>query len=803
MHPYLLLSLGILAAAGTATAQDPDSPSNQIHPQTPAVFGQEDVALLPPGGASTGLRLQGLRTAIHTMAADLGNAYGTWAAGDDYKVSFHDGMTFVPYLGQDYPQNQPFSWQTRSAKVGNVELVETTSPTVDHGDYRYEYRFGGITEAYDVRSDGLEQSFVLDRRPQASGDLVIRGAVNSLLKSRNTTAAHQALTFADADGHDLVTYGEAFAIDANGDRIDVLTGHADGVITLTVPGSWLAKASFPVVVDPLIGRVTTATWGTAGTGQPSGVDIGRDDVALTSNMMVTYTRWASASDGDMWARLYNEDYTNNTMAFSDITASWSTESPRCAFVGGTSKWAVTFCRYFASQGLRQVRAHVHASGDTTASTVYASLVPPSQSNDWRPDVGGVDAFAVGNSALMVFQREDNTPTTGSFSNVTTSEIHGVLIDTSTANGTFGTTFLVYSGTTSDCERPSVNQVAEGGSAFSWVTVCQVYNNSISNDDWDLIGRRVDNTGAVATGSFISNLAVGTPTLHQLGPVVEGQGGRYAVVFTTADTAVINFKTGLITGYDLYTERFDWANTASSPTVKPAVHMRGNTTRIWESTGCAYDTNDDSHWAIGFRAVSPGTPTAYYGVVGYNGRATQGPVGTILYSVSTDTPTEVACTYNNDTGNFHFAYGVDDGTATQPIFGDTLTYNAPTPYSNSGTSCSTESIYWSGNQQIGAEFNRLYISGAPANAVHIPLMSLGSVDALLLNPSVQVGCRILINPSAGPYLGQLPLSIGSSASYQIALPETLPNTTVYLQDWFLDPATLLFRSSVRLTVNFVK
>ena len=30
-----------------------------------------------------------------------------WATGSDYKVSFHDGFTFVPYLGGGYPRNQP------------------------------------------------------------------------------------------------------------------------------------------------------------------------------------------------------------------------------------------------------------------------------------------------------------------------------------------------------------------------------------------------------------------------------------------------------------------------------------------------------------------------------------------------------------------------------------------------------------------------------------------------------------------------------------------------------------------------
>ena len=45
-----------------------------------------------------------------------------WAAGADYKVSFHDGATFVPYLGREYPHNQPWSWRTASAPPSSLTL---------------------------------------------------------------------------------------------------------------------------------------------------------------------------------------------------------------------------------------------------------------------------------------------------------------------------------------------------------------------------------------------------------------------------------------------------------------------------------------------------------------------------------------------------------------------------------------------------------------------------------------------------------------------------------------------------------
>ena len=66
-----------------------------------------------------------------------------------------------------------------------------------------------------------------------------------------------------------------------------------------------------------------------------------------------------------------------------------------------------------------------------------------------------------------------------------------------------------------------------GAAFSWVCVLQAYNHSIANDDWDLIGKRVDNAGNVTINSWISDLAYSGE--HQLGPVVDASAGRYDVV----------------------------------------------------------------------------------------------------------------------------------------------------------------------------------------------------------------------------------------------------------------------------------
>lgn len=793
----------VLLAASLLPAQGPDDAAVRREYKPAQRLQETQESATSPTRAGT---LQpSLRTPIHTAEADLGRAYGIWAAGDSYKVSFHAGMTFVPYLGAGYPTTQTWHWRTTSAQLGAVDLLEHTTPTPAQASaWRYEYRFGPLTEAYDVLGGGLEQTFVLHQKP-AAGDLVIRGAVSSLLRSKNVGPAQQALVFADDANHDILVYGQATAFDARGERIAVTTGHADGVITLTVPGAWLEQAMLPITVDPLLARVTVATWGAA-FGDVESVDVGRDDEAVSSNVMVTYARSVSAGDSDLWARLGNDDFSGASanLVFTDITTSWSTDQTSCAFVGGANRWTVVFRRFFpGATPLSQVRCHVHNSGDTTLLTNYGVLIPPGSNNDWRADVGGVDGFAIGNNALVVFQRENNSGTGGGFANVALSEIYGALLDATTADGTFGTPFPIKPSGIHDNERPSVNQVAEGGTSFSWVCVYQRFVDGTADEDWDLNGARIDQAGTVASGTWISDLAVVAPSQHQLGPVVEGAAGRYAVVFTTVDVPSVNFKTLLIAGKQVQMERFDWLNAAPGPSNdRPPVELRSNSDRRWEAAGLGYDTNDDSHWACSFRAIAPGVPSTYYTRVGYRGEATEGPIGTTLYFVSGENPIGAACVFDNDNNNFLYAYGVNATGPLFPVYGHVLTYVAPAPPSTFGISCSSANLGWSGNQQIGAEFNGPFVTGAPASAIHIMLLATTTVDVPVINPVVFPGCRLFVAAAGPGYLGQFPLAIGSSASFSLPLPEFVVGQTLHMQDWYLDATNLLY-STERLTVQIVK
>src|SRR3990170_5845482 len=112
-----------------------------------------------------------------------------------------------------------------------------------------------IEEVYDIQSKGVEQSWVFRRNPgfSASSDLRIIMDVKTSLTGKATP--QMGLEFVDGRGTPYVKYSKAVIIDAGGNVLEAapLWDAATSTIILNISGEWLAGASYPVVVDPLIG----------------------------------------------------------------------------------------------------------------------------------------------------------------------------------------------------------------------------------------------------------------------------------------------------------------------------------------------------------------------------------------------------------------------------------------------------------------------------------------------------------------------------------------------------------------------
>lgn len=751
--------------------------TNLLTAQQPPAAG----AMAPP--AATGLLgavpTDDVVVPIHTAEPDGGVPYGIWAAGARYKASFHDGATFVPLLGMAYPHNLPWSWRTQSVRVGEHELV-TQAPRLQWTAERAEYELGGVVEAYDVRLEGLEQTFVLRARPAAAGDLVLRGAVTTALHAAAVEAAHQALTFHDEAGVPIVTYGAAVAVDALGKRAAMTTTFAHGIVELRLAADWLQRATFPIVVDPLLG----AAPGITGAAREQ-VDIVIEPTSIGESVWIAYSAAASASDLDLYFRRWTYGGTIGSTPFVDVTSSWSTSGGRCEFSTGVGMAIVVFDRLFPSQS-RYLRFHRHDHNDLTTSTAFDTIA--ASDNAWRADVGAYGSSG-GPHALVLWQQEPNN---GPFAETSSSDIYGCSIDLST--GTANAPFVVANTTFVDHERPSVGSRRLVGSA-GWLVAYQVYSTLVVNDDWDVVVRSVNENGVVSATLLVDNASAD----HKMAPVIDGQAGAHAVAFTTSTLVQQPGKPSGVNGHQIRVVRVDWdfvAGTASEP--YGTVVLQSNADPRLEVGGLCMDRDTQSHWALLFR--SNVTQQLYLRTVGYSGQQLQAE--TVVNPAGSDVSVPGGLSFSSNYRTFAIAYAVNG--ATNSVTFDRYDYPAVASYSNTGPGCSTATMWWDGSQLIGSYYNHVRVSGAPANAIHLLVVATAPAQGLLVGIPPFVDFCWLLVPNVGPdHLGIL-VDVGSSASWHLALPEFLGNGTFYFQDFHTDASgNFQFVSTQRLEVPVVK
>lgn len=741
------------------------------------------------------------RIPVHSRVGEPGEpTYGIWAAGSAYKASFHGGMTFVPCLGRDYPDNQPVTWRSTSVRIGDRELVDAGRPPVMvHTDYRVEYRHGRVVEAYDVLPHGLEQTFVIAERPAGAGDLRVTGTVTTALWTPAVDQWVGDLVFRDGAGTPILRYGKAVAIDADGDSFQMTTTCLGNVVTLHLPAADVAAADFPLVVDPLLAPTNVTAVGTA-------ADVGETDCAseglnVSLNSVFCYTRYYSAADSDVVARISTVALTTSALAFADLSAATAADHARAAFVSATNSWVVVYQSLVLSNQEMRIRGAKFPGGVAPAASATSfELVAPAATHDWRPAVGGVADGGTGNYALVVFQRESGT---SAFANTTTSSVMGVLFNTATSTGTWTAPFPIHGSSTVDAERPAVNRAAEGGAGFSWLVVGQIFTNATANDDWDLSARLVTNTGVVSGNAWGSSLG----TVHQLGPVVDGRYGRYCIAFSTAASST--GKVQNILGTELRCERLDWAHGDSAPSLAgnlPAETLQTNSFRILEANGIAHNGASRSHWAIVWRSSST-SPALYATRVGYQGKPLQS--AELVASTGANTPGAAAVLHHDSSGNSVVGY-MTVGT-TNSIWSRQWSLPTPVAAQNSGSGCGNgagitwvgAAAPWAENQRIGCQLSGVRVHGAPANSLHLLFVATATANVLVVDPILASQCNLLV-PIAGPeFLGNMPLAFGNDVTWQLPLPEALPGLTLHFQDWFLDPATGLFRGTSRLDVQLVK
>ncbi len=766
MHYRLPLTAPLLLAA-LAFAQQADTAPQQ--------------AL--PGGAA----MPTARVPLHTAQPDAGVAYGLWAAGRDYKVSFDAGMTFVPYLGANYPHNQPWRWRTTSARVGEQELV-TQEPTLHHGAYRAEFDLGDVVEAYDVRPEGLEQTFVLRHRPAATGDLVIRGAIESALRAERGDAGHRDVVFHDDRGAALLRYGKAVAIDASGRRTAMTTANDAHGITLRLDGTWLAAATFPVVVDPLLSTFAIQS------GAPlNGIDLVREPALNGGNLWLATTRWASATDRDLVLTRYDDNGGNPVVNFSDITNSWSAFEPSLGLHFTSGKTLLAYTRDTFT-GTRRLRAHLHSRNDNLLQT-HVINIGDNTINNSRADVA-TDLHPIGQNALVVVYQAEGTGFP--WVNLPDSKIMGVAVNL-TGNGTGGIPFVIASDVALDHERPQIGKV-QLGSFQEWTVVYQAIDSGLVVGNhypaWAVFARRVDRNGNVTAPFQVVQASV----QHYMSPLLAGFNNTTLVAYTSASVASAGAHPDEPNGQAIRAARLEWNGSTFSVPFVPHPYVEYTVDNRLLMNGFDADRTTGDHYGITYRSTA--TENVYFASLGYSGAKL---VEELVYQQSgTDYSGAGAVAYDEDAGNFVIAYErTTPGGTSQARLVRYAHPAAPAP-SLAGLSCSPAQISWQGNQLIGSENGRIVLTGMDPGAIGTVAIATAPFASPLLGvPGVGNGCWLLV-PNTGPdLLGFLPLGFGPMASWQLALPEWLPSLTLHFQGFHFDGALSTVLTTQRLSVPFVK
>ncbi len=194
---------GVQVATGHLTLTPYHHPDGLPVAETPEV-GAAKPAAPPPRDAAPDKRLEGAPCEVETIAV------------------IHGDMP----LATQRPT-------TRVGKLGELELSR-----------------GAVVERLKNSERGVEQSWAFDEQPAGDGDLVVRVAVNGQQYSGTTD---QGLHFVGKEHGLGFRYGNGTWVDAKGAEIPVPARWVGGAIELRVPGDVVARATYPAVLDPVVG----------------------------------------------------------------------------------------------------------------------------------------------------------------------------------------------------------------------------------------------------------------------------------------------------------------------------------------------------------------------------------------------------------------------------------------------------------------------------------------------------------------------------------------------------------------------
>lgn len=340
-----------------------------------ALFGALGFAQSPvptvPVTASSSMRLgHGLRTDVD----------GLLGCGNNYVVRFDGtGAHFTPVLGRDAHAVAPLQIALHSIRRGTTMLPcdLQDAPALAGSTAVYD-RSPAIRERYELRDDGMEQSFVFDELP-GHGELVVRCRLGGLGKLA-ATAADGGLDFV-RDGQRLVQMGTVTGIDANGARAHGSIRHDGDFVELSLPAWFVDQAKLPLVLDPFVSTAQGISVVAANDSAPHLVWH-----AQQQRWLCVFERAVSLTQKDVMIRALAPNGTLGLLLPVASVAGTFSRAPRIAYHTGSNRCLVVYQQGESEFALNTIQGAVI---DGLATTITPFTVASDPANSCTlPDLSG-------------------------------------------------------------------------------------------------------------------------------------------------------------------------------------------------------------------------------------------------------------------------------------------------------------------------------------------------------------------------------------------------------------------------------
>lgn len=312
--------------------------------------------------------------------------------GANYKSFVADGsFEFIPSLGADAPANMPLRLTLESIRRGET-LVHEARPDAPVGFRGLEASIDrdGIVERYEIRIEGVEQSFVFAEKPVGQGDLVVRLRVETPLSAAPGAGLDELRL--DSGGFGELVIGAVVGIDAKGAEQAGHMNYTGEHLELVLPGEFVDKAAYPLVLDP---PMTFGSGISSGSGDALEPDVAY--IAGADNYLVVWHTPYSSTDYDIWGQLVDSCGHLVGSRIQIDYASADDRTPSVAMVAARNRFVVAYAR--GASGSRNILAR---TVDPQSGAVGpAGAIAVTSTDQFDPAVGGeVDPLAT--EAMIVW-----------------------------------------------------------------------------------------------------------------------------------------------------------------------------------------------------------------------------------------------------------------------------------------------------------------------------------------------------------------------------------------------------------------